>query len=168
MSSLDDKTAMAAEKGSVKIRQSTVVVNLPTSSGQDPVRRSLRIDQAGLHHQTSTMTVASQSGRQEANTLARVRQLQKEGLWTDRKSLQKVSVAPTRLKTHWDFVLEEMTWLSSVFQQETKVKKLTSRKCAKMVQKHFLQTTLSNTFPFTPTGSIKALCKGKLQKSLMP
>ena len=70
MNSQEEKTAMATEKGSVKTRQSTVVVNLPTSGGQDPVRRSLRIDQAGLHNQTSTMTVASQSGRQEANTLA--------------------------------------------------------------------------------------------------
>ena len=136
MSSKDEKYTMATEKNSAKTRQSTVVVNLPTSSGQAS-RRSLRIDQAGLHHQTSTMTVASQSGRQEATTLARVRQLQQDGLWTDKKALQKVSVVPTRLKTHWDFVLEEMTWLSSVFQQETKVKKLTSRKCAKMVQKYF-------------------------------
>ena len=133
---------MASERSSPRIRQSGIVVNLPTSSGQDPVRRSLRIDQAGLHNQSSTMTVASQSGRQEASTLARVRQLQKEGLWTDKKALQKVSLAPTRLKTHWDFVLEEMTWLSSVFQQETKVKKLTSRKCAKMVQKHFSDKVL--------------------------
>ena len=125
---------MATEKNTAKTRHSNVVVNLPTSGGQDPVRRSLRIDQAGLHHQSSSMTVASQSGRQEANTLARVRQLQKAGLWSDKKALQKVSVTPTRSKTHWDFVLEEMTWLSSVFQQETKVKKLTSRKCAKMVR----------------------------------
>ena len=131
---------MATEKSSVKTRQSSVVVNLPTSSGQDPVRRSLRIDQAGLHHQSSTMTVASQSGREEANTLSRVRQLQKEGLWTDKKALQKVSAVPTRHKTHWDFVLEEMTWLSSVFQQETKVKKLSSRKCSKMVSEIYSKT----------------------------
>ena len=129
-----EKLAMATEKNTAKTRHSNVVVNLPTSGGQDPVRRSLRIDQAGLHHQSSSMTVASQSGRQEANTLARVRQLQKDGLWSDKKALQKVSVTPTRSKTHWDFVLEEMTWLSSVFQQEMKVKKLTSRKCAKMVR----------------------------------
>ena len=133
---------MASERNSPRIKQTGVVVNLPTSGGQEPVRRSSRIDQAGLHNQSSTMTVASQSGRQEANTLARVRQLQKEGLWTDKKAAQKASVVPTRLKTHWDFVLEEMTWLSSVFQQETKVKKLTSRKCAKMVQKHFSDKVL--------------------------
>ena len=133
---------MASERNSPRIKQTGVVVNLPTSGGQEPVRRSSRIDQAGLHNQSSTMTVASQSGRQEANTLARVRQLQKEGLWTDKKAVQKASVVPTRLKTHWDFVLEEMTWLSSVFQQETKVKKLTSRKCAKMVQKHFSDKVL--------------------------
>ena len=129
-----EKLAMATEKNTAKTRHSNVVVNLPTSGGPDPVRRSQRIDQAGLHHQSSSMTVASQSGRQEANTLARVRQLQKDGLWSDKKALQKVSVTPTRSKTHWDFVLEEMTWLSSVFQQEMKVKKLTSRKCAKMVR----------------------------------
>ncbi|CAB4065314.1 Helicase ssl-1,Helicase swr-1,E1A-binding protein p400,Helicase SRCAP,Probable ATP-dependent helicase PF08_0048,Helicase domino,Protein PHOTOPERIOD-INDEPENDENT EARLY FLOWERING 1,Helicase SWR1,Helicase swr1 [Lepeophtheirus salmonis] len=46
-------------------------------------------------------------------------------------------------KVHWDFVLEEMSWLSSIFQQEMKAKKLGAKKCAKMVQKHFSDKALS-------------------------
>ena len=75
------------------------------------------------------------SGRAEANTLSRIAQLQKDGVWIDKK-LSKL-VVPNRPKTHWDYVLEEMSWMSTVFQQEIKGKKLVSRKCAKMVQKHF-------------------------------
>ena len=130
----DKPLIMTREKSVAKSKHSNVVVNLPMSSGQEPVRRSSRIDQAALQNQPTSMTIASQSGRQEASTLARVRQLQLEGLWADKKGLQKVSLTPARQKTHWDFVLEEMSWLSTVFQQETKVKKLTSRKCAKMVR----------------------------------
>jgi E1A-binding protein p400 len=41
-----------------------------------------------------------------------------------------------------DFVVEEMVWLSGVFQQEMKMKKAASKKCARMVQKHFTDKTL--------------------------
>ena len=41
-----------------------------------------------------------------------------------------------------DFVLEEMVWLSGVFQQEIKMKKAASKKCARMVQKHFTDKAL--------------------------
>jgi E1A-binding protein p400 len=38
--------------------------------------------------------------------------------------------------------VEEMVWLSGVFQQEMKMKKAASKKCARMVQKHFTDKTL--------------------------
>ena len=34
-------------------------------------------------------------------------------------------------------MLEEMAWMSSVYNQEVKTKKFNSKKCAKMAQKHF-------------------------------
>jgi E1A-binding protein p400 len=39
-------------------------------------------------------------------------------------------------------VIEEMVWLSGVFQQEIKMKKAASKKCARMVQKHFTDKAL--------------------------
>ena len=38
--------------------------------------------------------------------------LQAKGLWTDKKLAKKVE--EVKQKTHWDFVLEEMAWLSDV------------------------------------------------------
>ena len=46
-------------------------------------------------------------------------------------------------KIHWDFVLEEMIWLSGVVQQEVKAKKMNAKKCAMMIQKHFKDRELS-------------------------
>lgn len=87
------------------------------------------------HRQTTASALTTFGGgnsNHEAQVLMRVAQLQKEGLWIDRKLSTKWA-APARAKTHWDYVMEEMAWLSSVFQQEVKLKKVSSRKCAKMV-----------------------------------
>ena len=54
------------------------------------------------------------------------------------KKLTKFTEPPGSVKkSHWDYVLEEMSWMSTVYTQEVKTKKFNSRKCAKMVQKHF-------------------------------
>ena len=52
------------------------------------------------------------------------------------KKLKKIDL-PSKPKTHWDYVVEEMNWLSGLIVQERKHKKLTCTKCAKMVKKHF-------------------------------
>ena len=52
------------------------------------------------------------------------------------KKIKKLDM-PVKPKTHWDFVVEEMNWLSGVIAQERKTKKLTCNKCAKMIKKHF-------------------------------
>ena len=66
--------------------------------------------------------VAAMQGRKEATVLARVHELQMAGTWTSKK-MAKIP-APSRTKTHWDFVIEEMNWLSSVILQERKTKKV--------------------------------------------
>ncbi|XP_054272165.1 helicase domino isoform X3 [Macrosteles quadrilineatus] len=73
--------------------------------------------------------------KQEAQVMARIGELQKEGLWTE-KRLPKVQ-EPPRTKAHWDYLLEEMVWLAADFAQERKWKKAAAKKCAKMVQKYF-------------------------------
>ena len=72
--------------------------------------------------------------RAEADILKRVAELQSQGLWLGKK-LTKTQ--EERGKYHWDFVIEEMVWLSGVVQQELKTKKMLAKKCATMVQKHF-------------------------------
>jgi hypothetical protein len=62
----------------------------------------------------------------EASVLQRIGDLQKEGMWYD-KRLPKVK-EPERRKTHWDYVLEEAAWMHMDFQQEKKWKQVASKK----------------------------------------
>lgn len=48
------------------------------------------------------------------------------GLWFE-KRLPKVA-EPSRTKAHWDYLLEEMTWIATDFAQERKWKKAMARK----------------------------------------
>jgi hypothetical protein len=84
-------------------------------------------------------TIAERA-KHEAQILQRISQLRKEGLWSI-KRLPKL-VEPTRAKTHWDFVLDEMTWMSTDFQQERKWKKNCSKKLAIAIQKYFKEKEL--------------------------
>ncbi|KAI5721276.1 hypothetical protein M8J77_018452 [Diaphorina citri] len=77
----------------------------------------------------------AEKAKQEAYVLQRVASLQREGLWFE-KRLPKVA-EPTRTKAHWDYLLEEMTWISTDFAQERKWKKAMARKIARSIQKHF-------------------------------
>ncbi|XP_041347993.1 helicase SRCAP-like isoform X2 [Gigantopelta aegis] len=73
--------------------------------------------------------------KQEAQVMQRVADLRKTGLWSARR-LPKVQ-EPPRNKGHWDYLLEEMTWLAADFVQERKWKKACARKISNMVSKHF-------------------------------
>lgn len=70
----------------------------------------------------------------EASVLNRVAELRKTGMWSLRR-LPKVH-EPVRHKTHWDYLLEEMTWLSTDFNGERKWKKNTAKKWASKVIKY--------------------------------
>lgn len=76
----------------------------------------------------------------EANITAKVAELRKKGLWSQRR-LPKVQ-EPSRPKTHWDYLLEEMAWLSTDFVNERRWKKNAAKKCAKMVNKYHLDKRL--------------------------
>lgn len=73
--------------------------------------------------------------RQEASVMQRISELQRDGLWAERR-LPKLQ-EPQRPKAHWDYLLEEMVWLAADFAQERKWKKAAAKKCARMVQKYF-------------------------------
>ncbi|KAH9503913.1 hypothetical protein Btru_064133 [Bulinus truncatus] len=79
--------------------------------------------------------VIVERAKQEAQVLQRVNELRKEGLWSA-KRLHRVQ-EPPRQKAHWDYLLEEMTWLAADFIQERKWKKAAAKKLARMVANHF-------------------------------
>lgn len=77
---------------------------------------------------------------QEAYVMQRIAELQRDGLWSERR-LPKVQ-EPARTKAHWDYLLEEMVWLAADFAQERKWKKAAAKKCARMVQKYFQEKAI--------------------------
>lgn len=72
--------------------------------------------------------------KHEAAVTARIAELRKQGLWSA-KRLPKLQ-EPPRPKTHWDYLLEEMRWLSSDFDAERKWKRKAAKKCALMVYRY--------------------------------
>lgn len=86
------------------------------------------------------MLIIAIIGIQEAYVMQRIAELQREGLWSERR-LPKVQ-EPTRTKAHWDYLLEEMVWLAADFAQERKWKKAAAKKCARMVQKYFQEKAI--------------------------
>lgn len=89
---------------------------------------------SNAHKEKQHQSIAERA-KHEAQILQRISQLRKEGLWSI-KRLPKL-VEPARPKTHWDFVLDEMTWMSTDFQQERKWKKNCSKKLGIAIQKYF-------------------------------
>ncbi|XP_025163305.1 helicase domino isoform X1 [Harpegnathos saltator] len=81
-----------------------------------------------------------EKAKQEAYVMQRIAELQREGLWSERR-LPKVQ-EPARTKAHWDYLLEEMVWLAADFAQERKWKKAAAKKCARMVQKYFQEKAI--------------------------
>lgn len=67
---------------------------------------------------------------QEVRALKKITELRKHGLWSMRRIPK--SHEPPRMKTHWDYVMEEMQWLANDFAQERKMKRTCSKKvCSK-------------------------------------
>lgn len=63
---------------------------------------------------------------QEAEIENRIAEMKKEGFWS-LKRLSKVP-EPARPKVHWDYLCEEMQWLSADFAQERRWKRGVARK----------------------------------------
>ena len=77
---------------------------------------------------TYTKEVLVEKMRQEAWVARRVKDLDKEGLWSE-KRLPKVCERP-RGRTQWDSVLSEMQWLAPDFAQERRWKKAAAKMLA--------------------------------------
>ncbi|CAH6793160.1 Srcap [Phodopus roborovskii] len=76
----------------------------------------------------------AEQAKHEAEIETRIAELRKEGFWS-LKRLPKVP-EPPRSKSHWDFLCEEMQWLSADFAQERRWKRGVARKVVRMVIRH--------------------------------
>nr|DBA18849.1 TPA: hypothetical protein GDO54_014745 [Pyxicephalus adspersus] len=79
-------------------------------------------------------TEIAEQAKHEAEIENRIAELRKEGFWTARR-LSKFP-EPTRPKVHWDYLCEEMQWLSADFAQERRWKRGVARKVVRMVVRH--------------------------------
>lgn len=79
-------------------------------------------------------TEIAEQAKHEAEIENRISGLRKEGFWTPRR-LSKFP-EPTRPKVLWDYLCEEMQWLSADFAQERRWKRGVARKVVRMVVRH--------------------------------
>lgn len=77
----------------------------------------------------------AERAKHEASILQRITSLRKQGLWSI-KRLPKL-VEPSRPKTHWDYLLDECSWMATDFEQERRWKQAGARKIAQAVQRYF-------------------------------
>uniref|UniRef100_A0A8C5KIN7 Snf2-related CREBBP activator protein n=1 Tax=Jaculus jaculus TaxID=51337 RepID=A0A8C5KIN7_JACJA len=87
----------------------------------------------GPRWEKSHAEIAEQA-KHEAEIETRIAELRKEGFWS-LKRLPKVP-EPPRPKGHWDYLCEEMQWLSADFAQERRWKRGVARKVVRMVIRH--------------------------------
>ncbi|XP_058868222.1 helicase SRCAP [Acipenser ruthenus] len=76
----------------------------------------------------------AEQAKHEADIEHRTASLKREGFWS-LKRLTKVS-EPSRPKVQWDYLCEEMQWLSADFAQERRWKRGVARKVVRMVIRH--------------------------------
>ncbi|VDM39699.1 unnamed protein product [Toxocara canis] len=78
-----------------------------------------------------TESNVERAAKQEAQVLARVAELRRQGLWT--ASRLPMIEMPGRNKTHWDYLLEEMRWMAADFRQERTFKRHAAKKFATQI-----------------------------------
>lgn len=110
----------------LKTTTSPVTVKSQKSTGSSPGRGRHSISSVYETVTGGSQDIIVERAKQEAQVLQRVAELRKEGLWSA-KRLPRVQ-EPPRQKAHWDYLLEEMTWLAADFIQERKWKKAAAKK----------------------------------------
>uniref|UniRef100_A0A8C8II48 Snf2-related CREBBP activator protein n=1 Tax=Oncorhynchus tshawytscha TaxID=74940 RepID=A0A8C8II48_ONCTS len=72
--------------------------------------------------------------KHEAEIEGRTLALKREGFWSIKRLTRLTE--PLRPKVHWDYLCEEMQWLSADFAQERRWKRGVARKVVRMVMRH--------------------------------
>ncbi|XP_044131553.1 E1A-binding protein p400-like isoform X1 [Bufo gargarizans] len=74
---------------------------------------------------------------QESHIDQRITELRKEGLWSLRR-LPKL-MEPSRARSHWDYLLEEMQWMAADFAQERMWKIASAKKMARTAARRLIE-----------------------------
>uniref|UniRef100_A0A3P9JQC8 Snf2-related CREBBP activator protein n=1 Tax=Oryzias latipes TaxID=8090 RepID=A0A3P9JQC8_ORYLA len=105
----------------------------PTSTGYTSC--SSPTDQAASQRSRGErVTDMAELAKHEADIEHRTQALKREGFWST-KRLSRLT-EPQRPKVHWDYLCEEMQWLSADFAQERRWKRGVARKVVRMVVRH--------------------------------
>ncbi|XP_018544944.1 LOW QUALITY PROTEIN: helicase SRCAP [Lates calcarifer] len=99
------------------------------SSSSSPYDQSSSQRSRGERH-----TDMAELAKHEADIEHRTQALKREGFWS-MKRLTRLT-EPPRPKVHWDYLCEEMQWLSADFAQERRWKRGVARKVVRMVMRH--------------------------------
>ncbi|XP_059180034.1 helicase SRCAP isoform X2 [Centropristis striata] len=92
-------------------------------------------DQSGAHRARGERhTDMAELAKHEADIEHRTQSMKREGFWS-MKRLTRLT-EPPRPKVHWDYLCEEMQWLSADFAQERRWKRGVARKVVRMVMRH--------------------------------
>ncbi|KAM4715945.1 uncharacterized protein srcap isoform 2-T2 [Anableps anableps] len=91
-------------------------------------------DQTPQRFRGDRHTDMAELAKHEADIEHRTQALKKEGFWST-KRLSRLP-EPQRTKVHWDYLCEEMQWLSADFAQERRWKRGVARKVVRMVMRH--------------------------------
>ncbi|XP_075950283.1 uncharacterized protein srcap isoform X1 [Anarhichas minor] len=79
-------------------------------------------------------TDMAEQAKHEADIEHRTQSLKREGFWSTKRLTRLTE--PPRPKVHWDYLCEEMQWLSGDFAQERRWKRGVARKVVRMVMRH--------------------------------
>ncbi|KAM9837878.1 uncharacterized protein srcap [Aulostomus maculatus] len=99
------------------------------SSSSSPPDQSAPQRSRGERH-----TDMAELAKHEADIEHRTQALKREGFWSTKRLTRLTE--PPRPKVHWDYLCEEMQWLSSDFAQERRWKRGVARKVVRMVMRH--------------------------------
>ncbi|XP_029312549.1 helicase SRCAP [Cottoperca gobio] len=99
------------------------------SSSSSPSEQTTSQRPRGERH-----TDMAELAKHEADIEHRTQSLRREGFWS-MKRLTRLT-EPPRPKVHWDYLCEEMQWLSADFAQERRWKRGVARKVVRMVMRH--------------------------------
>ncbi|XP_042591514.1 helicase SRCAP-like isoform X4 [Cyprinus carpio] len=107
--------------------------NMPSTSSQGSGGCS-QSEQTTNQKSTPKHTDMAELAKHEAEIEHRTLALKREGFWS-LKRLSRIT-EPVRPKVHWDYLCEEMQWLSADFAQERRWKRGVARKVVRMVMRH--------------------------------
>uniref|UniRef100_A0A673L7V7 Helicase SRCAP-like n=1 Tax=Sinocyclocheilus rhinocerous TaxID=307959 RepID=A0A673L7V7_9TELE len=106
---------------------------MPSTSSQGSGGCS-QSEQTTTPKSTPKHTDMAELAKHEAEIEHRTLALKREGFWS-LKRLSRIT-EPVRPKVHWDYLCEEMQWLSADFAQERRWKRGVARKVVRMVMRH--------------------------------